>query len=488
LADPDNVVLSDDDIEELSEQKDDGKFRRTRLALAVILLLLLLLFACSFGWFSWLTTGKGKLAFVERNVECLKCHTELIGELSRYTVHDPFLKQDCTACHTPHGRLVTETRMSGPVERWTQFRNSIEWLPLKWILYAAEGPIARMGGDSKGGAVVGTRQFERKGQVSTLVAPESELCWTCHGGLGPEKGMQYQHPPFEENRCTTCHNPHASDYRRLERAEEKVLCVTCHNVASDFARANMHPPFEQRECTACHKPHASEFRGILVLRQRDLCFTCHQAEAQLQSKAVQHQPFANDNCAPGCHMPHSSDYQRLLVKNQPPLCYDCHPGIAQDFLKVSHHPVGTVNLNCADCHSPHAADYQRLLVAEDNAMCYRCHTTAMGGSKAIKASYEGSKHQPQLCIRCHTPHGSNVAPLLLKTKPEICLQCHTTMEGKNKHVVRPGYNKYDRASSAITCTDECHDPHGTKFVTMLNAPYPQDQLCLSCHKGVGKWY
>ena len=43
--------------------------------------------------------GPGR-EFIARNLDCVQCHTELIPQLARTAVHDPFLKESCTTCHT----------------------------------------------------------------------------------------------------------------------------------------------------------------------------------------------------------------------------------------------------------------------------------------------------------------------------------------------------------------------------------------------------
>lgn len=213
------------------------------------------------------------------------------------------------------------------------------------------------------------------------------------------------------------------------------------------------------------------------MRQRDLCFGCHPTVAALSQKPVQHSPFQNDDCT-GCHEPHGADTKPLLIESQPSLCYRCHAAIQNDFLKPSHHPVGTVKLNCSDCHDPHAADYTFLLTAKDNTFCYKCHASA------IRPTYVNSAHAVLLCIRCHTPHGSVFKPLLRSNNPDLCLECHPVYNEYYEHPAAPKF--YDaHANKPLTCTSTCHNPHGTGNLRMLNYPYRQDQICLTCHPEVG---
>jgi DmsE family decaheme c-type cytochrome len=460
----------------IDEPEDEKK--RHRSALLLILLLLLLLCCISTAVDVWIERSPEQREFIVRNIECLRCHTELIPDMAKPAVHDPFLKEECTSCHTPHGEEVTERVISGGWTRWEQLTTILEWLPLSVACEVLEGPVARTGAGG-GGEVVSETTTEDKGEDSHLVSPLNQLCWTCHGDMGHLNAAAYKHSPFGKGFCTDCHDPHASDVRVLLKQEEDVLCISCHPVGDERARAHQHPPFEGGFCMNCHDPHASDHRGQLVDNQRDLCFVCHPSVAHLSLKPVQHNPYYYDNCT-GCHEPHSSETEPLLIKEQPELCYDCHPEIRNDFLRVSHHPVGTIALDCADCHDPHATDYSALLTASGNEVCYECHGTL------IRTTYSRSSHVGLQCIRCHTPHGSDYEPILRSRNPDICLQCHVNYDRTdlNKHPATPEY--FDIvAHKGLTCSSTCHDPHGTRYLRMLNYTWPADGICLACHPRVG---
>lgn len=467
----------------VGEQKRSDE-RRGRLAFGLALLALLLACGITTVVQTYTTKTPEQIRRITRNLECLQCHSELIPQFSYPSVHDPFMKKDCITCHTPHGYVEATSVIAGARQLWQRTKTLVEWLPLKIVLdvfSTDDGKIA----EEAGGEVLSETEKKVKGKDSEPTLPQTELCWMCHGNLGPLRNSDYPHVPFRAGRCTECHEPHASKFRALLTQDERDLCVTCHPIGRELARKQKHPPVEGRWCLNCHDPHGSQYRGILVDNQRDLCFTCHPSVAPLSLKPVQHQPFLYDNCT-GCHEPHGSDYLPLLRWAQPDLCYHCHPDIRYDFLKPSHHPVGTVKLDCADCHDPHGADYPALLAAKGNAMCYQCH------AKPIQASYDKSAHFDTLCVRCHTPHGSDWAPILIKPQPEVCLQCHppatfdesSRTVRRNNHPVRPRhYDVYAR--KPLTCTSTCHDPHGTANGAMLRYyPRGSDGNCVICHQVV----
>src|SRR5450759_6032237 len=53
-----------------------------------------------------------------------------------------------------------------------------------------------------------------------------------------------------------------------------------------------------------------------------------------------------------------------------------------------------------------------------NETCYTCHAEKRGPFLFA--------HQPAVedCTNCHTPHGSNITPLLKSRPPFMCQECH----------------------------------------------------------------
>jgi predicted CXXCH cytochrome family protein len=261
--------------------------------------------------------------------------------------------------------------------------------------------------------------------------------------------------------------------------EPPTLCVSCHgSLGEEMARQQLHQPVGNFLCTSCHHPHASEWSGILTMRQRDLCFSCHPSVAWLSNKAVQHQPFEYDNCT-GCHEPHGSDYQPLLIDAEPDRVLRL-PCRHRERLPPGQHPSRLL------------ADARLLRVSQPARGRLRGAARRRGQRYLLPvslvsdpASYQRSA-TALLCVRCHTPHGSEWKPILREANPDICLQCHSWVESHdNQHPVRPQF--YDiRADAPLTCTSTCHGPHGTEFPMMVRFyPWPFDGRCLQCHSTVG---
>jgi predicted CXXCH cytochrome family protein len=160
-----------------------------------------------------------------------------------------------------------------------------------------------------------------EGEATTveLVAPKSELCFTCH-----EKSKeQVSHKPYEQGQCTTCHDPHTSDFAKQTRAEGNQLCLACHldrrttdtkvklfgsqeisdaefqqipkislDPSDKFGHPlGMHPVSdyanpatgEKISCLTCHNQHASPNESLIQVaydknkKPVDTCDACHLA-------------------------------------------------------------------------------------------------------------------------------------------------------------------------------------------------------------------
>lgn len=149
----------------------------------------------------------------------------------------------CNACHEAAGR---------PVLRWTCSEHRAENV----ACVACHDPNAPMG--------------------RTLLAPDPELCISCHRDSGAEFRLPSRHRVLEGTmRCNDCHDPHANE-AGLHRFElTRDACLRCHpEKGGPFAFD--HAAKRLEGCVACHRPHGSPNRRLLETREaRTLCLTCH---------------------------------------------------------------------------------------------------------------------------------------------------------------------------------------------------------------------
>lgn len=497
--------------------------RRSKIILLVILLLLTL--QASIVTYFYLTGRTEKVrSFIRRNKECLICHPEMLAKLRLRDIHDPFIKRRCVDCHIDHA--YSEREEKRVVTSETRIKKVSRDFCGKTMGISPESQCGKLLGISREevtkGVVLESKYLKKYVSLAKpgLKMPQKQLCLTCHKNLLNQTHLTYQHKPFDKGTCTSCHDPHASNYINLMVMSDYDICLSCHgNLYPDFRKAILHQPFEAHRCVDCHHPHASNVAGILQDTQKNLCFSCHRTTAQQTARAVQHNPFDAGKCT-DCHHPHSTNVDQLLVDALPSLCYTCHPSIRTDFLRASHHPLGVLQLkDCLNCHGPHATDYPKLCLAKDNLLCYNCHSNK-------RAYYDPSAHNRAVrvgvgvCLNCHTPHGSDWYDLVIKPESELCLICHDPYGYARYYTIkthpdggisprplrtiwdRPGTpfmaDRYghrvpttgwtgkpfidERTGREMRCSETCHDPHGTANFQML--VWVPDSLCLLCHQPV----
>lgn len=95
--------------------------------------------------------------------------------------------------------------------------------------------------------------------MPTLVAPIEELCLRCHDF----SDRRYVHGPVANGLCVRCHLAHQSIHPHLLRTDDiPSLCSSCH-IDELFVTKDLHATFGEERCTACHNPHASDHLMLL---------------------------------------------------------------------------------------------------------------------------------------------------------------------------------------------------------------------------------
>lgn len=182
-------------------------------------------------------TGKTKITMLTGRVDdvCFQCHVNKTKLLNQKHVHGPVGTGDCTICHDPHGDAH------------------------KFQLWA----------DGK-----------------------TDLCIGCHGDKknAGKKGIRfYPHGITLGIGCVACHNPHASDYRFQLDKPINDLCVSCHTALSGIEKGHPvgnHPLKGKKDprrkgrelsCSSCHNPHGTNYRFLLIgdILGGHVCSKCH---------------------------------------------------------------------------------------------------------------------------------------------------------------------------------------------------------------------
>ena len=80
-----------------------------------------------------------------------------------------------------------------------------------------------------------------------------------------EKENMVVHSPIIKGDCLECHSGHNSAYQGLLTAQERNLCIGCHNVEGpEFPKSHMGIPAAESNCLICHDPHMSEEEGLFL--------------------------------------------------------------------------------------------------------------------------------------------------------------------------------------------------------------------------------
>ena len=184
------------------------------------------------------TSDPNKIAIPVGKVEtsCFQCHVSKKSWLKMGHIHGPVGTGDCTVCHNPHAD-------QNPSQLW------------------AEG--------------------------------KDVICVACHTDkkdlLAEDSSTYYIHGIIKGGGCIACHSPHATEHRFQLYKPINELCVGCHTSFKDVVKGHPvggHPvqgvkdprrPERAFACTSCHNPHGSDYKFLLIgdILGGQVCSQCH---------------------------------------------------------------------------------------------------------------------------------------------------------------------------------------------------------------------
>jgi len=365
-------------------------------------------------------------------------------------------------------------------------------------------------------------EFDRSGDRTTveLVETGSTLCLACHDDFAAdaEGAVASPHAPVVDD-CSSCHDPHGTEFDALLVASPDRICLECHDAeATDslhpipVSRADcrschdahgsenphmlrgvsQHVPFEEGSCEACHrKPRGTRVR--LLQEGGALCAACHGDLAAASDGVFVHTALRQGRCVE-CHDPHLADEPKLLKADGGELCFSCHPDVAARAAGPGAHPA--LEDGCDSCHDAHRSDHRYLLVEDEDDLCRSCHDAA---DPELRRLHFGAEMTTTRCGGCHDPHGSPSMPLIANGSIHAPFRdgCSTCHDGSASSLVDGGGNALcetchddiaeTAANAAVThpamemveCV-ECHSPHASRQPKLLRAS--GGELCLGCHE------
>jgi len=167
---------------------------------------------------------------------CYRCHVNKKNWLQKSHIHGPVGTGDCTVCHNPHGDL----------ERFQLWANGKDELCVachtdKKNLVSGKKPVHYVHGILNGIGCIACHDPHATNNPFQLYKPINDLCTGCHTTL---KGVTRGHPvgghptsgskdprrPERTFTCTSCHNPHGSDYKFMLIGDilGGHICSQCH--------------------------------------------------------------------------------------------------------------------------------------------------------------------------------------------------------------------------------------------------------------------
>jgi predicted CXXCH cytochrome family protein len=210
--------------------------------------------------------------------QCLDCHPD---KKENKVVH-PAVEMGCNSCHagTHMGEKPAPKLNAAMPDLCFGCHDQG-----KFSAKVQHAPVA-------GGMCTSCHNPHASAQPKLLSAAVPDLCLTCHDAAMMKKKVV--HPPVKDGQCTFCHAHHGSDHPAILTGPQADLCTSCHDkqssgkhVMAGFDAVDTHPlkgrpdpsrPGRELTCVSCHDPHASERKRLFTGGGEgfgSICLKCH---------------------------------------------------------------------------------------------------------------------------------------------------------------------------------------------------------------------
>ncbi len=214
--------------------------------------------------------------------KCVSCHKNMV--LASEWQHGPTADWLCLYCHAPEKNPENITIFQGkPVDLClTCHVTGRKWVKMPHV----HGPVGT------GDCTACHNPHGNKFRFQLWAEGQGPLCVACH--VDKKKYLEasssfFIHGIITGYGCVACHSPHATKYRFQLYKPINELCTGCHTSLKEITRGHPvggHPlegPKDPRRkgrkfsCTSCHNPHGSEYRFLLIgdILGGHVCSKCH---------------------------------------------------------------------------------------------------------------------------------------------------------------------------------------------------------------------
>ncbi len=284
---------------------------------------------------------------------CFGCHKELGDAIKKAKFKHSPIEQGCLTCHGAHGSDQSEHLLKAAVPG---------------LCVKCHKPD--------------TPAFATRHMKYPVGKADCTSCHDPHGSNQAALLLDNVHPPLASGACNQCHNAPDSPAPFGTKRTGYELCKGCHNdmVNATLAKGRLHWAVADKPgCVNCHNPHASKYAKLVKADAPALCGRCHaDTLKRIAAVPVKHAPVDAGTCV-ACHSPHSSTGVYLLDEpNVGKVCARCH-----DYQTHSAHPIGekavdprnkNLRVDCLSCHKGHGTEFKHMLLADTNLeLCTRCH-------------------------------------------------------------------------------------------------------------------